>query len=59
MSGYRADYIPGWDCHGLPIEHQIEKETKEKKIALSKIETSQQVQGICGNITSISSVRKI
>ncbi len=39
MSGHRADYIPGWDCHGLPIEHHIEKETKEKKIALSKIET--------------------
>jgi len=38
MSGYRADYIPGWDCHGLPIEHQIEKETKEKKLSLSKIE---------------------
>jgi len=38
MSGYRADYIPGWDCHGLPIEHQIEKDTKEKKLSLSKIE---------------------
>ena len=21
MSGYLAPYIPGWDCHGLPIEH--------------------------------------
>lgn len=39
MSGYRADYIPGWDCHGLPIEHHIEKETKAKKIALTKLET--------------------
>lgn len=25
LSGYDAPYIPGWDCHGLPIEHQIEK----------------------------------
>jgi len=41
MSGYRADYIPGWDCHGLPIEHQIEKEMKEKKASLSKIEIRQ------------------
>ncbi|MFZ9012378.1 MAG: class I tRNA ligase family protein, partial [Anaerohalosphaeraceae bacterium] len=24
-SGFDAPYIPGWDCHGLPIEHQIEK----------------------------------
>ena len=25
MAGFDAPYIPGWDCHGLPIEHQIEK----------------------------------
>jgi len=25
MSGFDAPYIPGWDCHGLPIEHQVEK----------------------------------
>jgi isoleucyl-tRNA synthetase len=25
MDGYDSPYIPGWDCHGLPIEHQIEK----------------------------------
>jgi isoleucyl-tRNA synthetase len=38
MSGFRADYIPGWDCHGLPIEHQVEKEMETKKSSLSKIE---------------------
>ena len=26
MAGYDADYIPGWDCHGLPIEWKIEEE---------------------------------
>jgi len=26
MAGFRAPYIPGWDCHGLPIETQVEKE---------------------------------
>ncbi len=25
LDGFDAPYIPGWDCHGLPIEHQIEK----------------------------------
>jgi len=25
LSGYDAPYIPGWDCHGLPIELQVEK----------------------------------
>ncbi|MTI12624.1 isoleucine--tRNA ligase [Sansalvadorimonas verongulae] len=24
MSGFDAPYIPGWDCHGLPIEHKVE-----------------------------------
>ena len=25
LSGYDAPYVPGWDCHGLPIEHMVEK----------------------------------
>ncbi len=25
LAGFDAQYVPGWDCHGLPIEHQIEK----------------------------------
>lgn len=25
LSGFDTPYIPGWDCHGLPIEHRIEK----------------------------------
>src|SRR6266852_7756546 len=31
MAGFRAPYIPGWDCHGLPIETQVEKELGGKK----------------------------
>jgi len=31
MLGYDAPYVPGWDCHGLPIEHQVDKELGEKK----------------------------
>ncbi|MEK6603159.1 MAG: isoleucine--tRNA ligase, partial [Nitrospirota bacterium] len=38
MEGYRAPYVPGWDCHGLPIEHQVLKELGDKKKTLSKIE---------------------
>ncbi|HUJ40142.1 MAG TPA: isoleucine--tRNA ligase [Candidatus Acidoferrales bacterium] len=26
LAGFRAAFIPGWDCHGLPIETQVEKE---------------------------------
>ncbi len=30
MMGYDAHFIPGWDCHGLPIEWQIEQEYRRK-----------------------------
>ncbi|MDO4683262.1 MAG: isoleucine--tRNA ligase [Lautropia sp.] len=26
LAGFDARYVPGWDCHGMPIEHQIEKQ---------------------------------
>ena len=25
LSGFDSPYVPGWDCHGLPIEHEVEK----------------------------------
>ncbi|MFB6355399.1 MAG: isoleucine--tRNA ligase [bacterium] len=31
MQGYRAPYRPGWDCHGLPIEHKVTSENPEVK----------------------------
>ena len=30
MSGSDSIYVPGWDCHGLPIEHQVDKELGDK-----------------------------
>ncbi len=29
MAGFDADYIPGWDCHGLPIEWKVEEEYRK------------------------------
>jgi isoleucyl-tRNA synthetase len=31
MAGFDAVYVPGWDCHGLPIEHNVDKELGSKK----------------------------
>ncbi len=31
MQGHYAPYVPGWDCHGLPIELQVDKALGEKK----------------------------
>jgi isoleucyl-tRNA synthetase len=30
MQGFQTPYVPGWDCHGLPIEHKIQEELKSK-----------------------------
>ncbi len=30
MTGRQAQYVPGWDCHGLPIEHKVEQELGDK-----------------------------
>jgi len=43
MEGYRAPYIPGWDCHGLPIEHQVTKQLGAKKKDL----TSTKLRQLC------------
>jgi len=38
MLGFATDYVPGWDCHGLPIELQVEKNLGTKKHELSKLD---------------------
>ncbi len=43
MAGFDAVYVPGWDCHGLPIEHNVDKELGEKASTLSK----PQVRRLC------------
>ena len=43
MSGFDAVYVPGWDCHGLPIEHNVDKELGEKKKSL----TRSQIRKLC------------
>ena len=35
MAGFDAPYIPGWDCHGLPIELKVDKQLGKKKRELS------------------------
>ncbi len=30
MSGFDSNYVPGWDCHGLPIEWKVEEEYRAK-----------------------------
>ncbi len=38
MRGFHSPYIPGWDCHGLPIEHKVSRQLQEEKKVLSTAE---------------------
>lgn len=38
MSGFDAPFIPGWDCHGLPIELNVEKKAEKKGLKLNPTE---------------------
>ena len=37
LAGFNCPYVPGWDCHGLPIEHNVDKELGPKKREISKL----------------------
>jgi isoleucyl-tRNA synthetase len=48
LAGFDARFVPGWDCHGLPIENQVEKDhgrglPREKVQALSRAYAGQQI----------------
>jgi isoleucyl-tRNA synthetase len=38
MMGYDAPFVPGWDCHGLPIEHKVDLELGARKLEMSDLE---------------------
>ncbi len=37
MRGFDSPYVPGWDCHGLPVEHQLFKELKITKYDIDQV----------------------
>jgi isoleucyl-tRNA synthetase len=38
MAGFDAPYVPGWDCHGLPIEHKVDSELGSRKAGMTQAE---------------------
>jgi isoleucyl-tRNA synthetase len=38
LDGYESPYVPGWDCHGLPIEHAVEKDLGPKRREMDRAE---------------------
>src|SRR5664280_642386 len=35
MLGYDVPFVPGWDCHGLPIEQKVDRELGGRKLAMT------------------------
>jgi isoleucyl-tRNA synthetase len=44
MRGFDAPYVPGWDCHGMPIEHQLFKELKLTKHQIAQTDFRQKAR---------------
>jgi len=53
MSGFRVPYVPGWDCHGLPIELNVTKKMGSKAKESSKDEIRQGCRKYAGEFVDI------
>ena len=53
MEGFHAPYVPGWDCHGLPIELQVEKNLGSKKHQMSKLEMRRECRSYAAKFVDI------
>ena len=38
MQGFYSPYVPGWDCHGQPIEHEVEKRLGKERASIDQTE---------------------
>jgi len=45
MMGFKSPYVPGWDCHGLPIEHNVMRELGAKAETMPK----EKIRDLCRN----------
>jgi len=53
MMGFKAPYVPGWDCHGLPIELQVTKEIGDKARSIPKIDIRKKCRDYAGKFVKI------
>ncbi len=55
MQGFRSPYVPGWDCHGLPIEHKIQQELGPKLREMSTLEVRERCFAYASKYVGIQS----
>jgi isoleucyl-tRNA synthetase len=53
MDGYDAPYVPGWDCHGLPIEWQVDHDLGDKKLEMTQSEVRRRCRKFAGRFIDI------
>jgi isoleucyl-tRNA synthetase len=55
MQGYYAPYVPGWDCHGLPIELKVDQKLGKKKREMTKAEVRKECRNYAKEWVDIQS----
>lgn len=53
MQGYNTPYVPGWDCHGLPVEHQLFKELGLTKHQIDQLRFRKKAAKYAGKFVKI------
>ncbi|MBW2002758.1 MAG: class I tRNA ligase family protein, partial [Deltaproteobacteria bacterium] len=53
MDGYDVPYVPGWDCHGLPIEWQVDYELGDKKLEMTQSEVRKKCRDFADHFIKI------
>jgi isoleucyl-tRNA synthetase len=53
MAGFNSHYVPGWDCHGLPVEHEVEKSLGKKKVELSTVDIRKRCRDYASKFVNI------
>jgi isoleucyl-tRNA synthetase len=55
MAGHRTPYVPGWDCHGLPIEHKIQQELGPKLREMATVDVRKKCYDYASKYAAIQS----
>lgn len=42
MAGFYSPYVPGWDCHGLPIEHKVDQKLGSRKKSMTQLQVREE-----------------
>src|SRR3954453_6095717 len=55
MQGKQTPYVPGWDCHGLPIEHKIQQELGPKLREMSVVDVRKRCHAYAAKYAKVQS----